>query len=181
MLKNLNPVKIFYKLFNFLFMKISPLLYAKYLGVNFKGKVHLYGNISWGTEPWLIKIGNNVHITKNVTFVNHDGGTLILRYINPSLEITKPITIKDNVYIGINSILMPGIVIENNVIVGAGSIVTKNLESGYVYAGNPAKKIKTIDEYFDKITKESLAIGHLKGREKEKQLKIIYKDFLTVK
>lgn len=160
----------------FIFSKISPIGYTKYLGVKIGENVRFYGMkpFMFGSEPWLIEIGNNVYITSGCQFVTHDGGTLILRQRDPKLEITSPIKIGNNVYIGINSTILPGVIIGDNVIVGAGSIVTKSLESNYVYAGIPAKKIKTIDEYYQKLKENSLEIGHLSASEKEKELKRIF-------
>lgn len=40
--------------------------------------VHLYGDVNWSTEPWIITLGNNVHITGGTKFITHDGGTLLL-------------------------------------------------------------------------------------------------------
>ena len=59
-------------------------------------------------------------------------------------EYGKPITIGSNCWFGSNVTILPGVVIEDNVVVGAGSVVTKNLESGAIYAGNPAKKLRDI-------------------------------------
>lgn len=47
--------------------------YAQKCGVNIKGRLFLYGSISWGTEPWIITVGDNVHITDGVRFITHDG------------------------------------------------------------------------------------------------------------
>lgn len=58
--------------------------------------------------------------------------------------ILKPVKISSNVWIGDNSCILGRVNIEENVIVGAGSVVTHDLESGFIYAGNPAKKIKQI-------------------------------------
>lgn len=163
-------------IYYFIFSKLSPLGYARNIGVKIGENVHFYGMkpFMFGSEPWLITIGSNVYITSGCQFVTHDGGTLILRQRDPKLEITSPIKIGNNVYIGINSTILPGVEIGDNVIVGAGSIVTKSLESNYVYAGIPAKKIKTIDEYYQKLKEKSLEIGHLSASEKEKELKRIF-------
>jgi acetyltransferase-like isoleucine patch superfamily enzyme len=156
--------------------KINPVFHASLIGVNFpKNQLHIYGKINWGSEPWAITLGKNVYLTNSVSFITHDGGTLLYRNKIKDLEITKPIYIGNNVYIGINSIILPGVSIGDNVIIGAGSIVTKNLESNMVFAGNPAKFIKTSEDYFEKIQKESLHLGHLKGKKKEKALKNYYK------
>lgn len=155
--------------------KFKPLKYAQLIGVNFSlGEVHLYGRIEWSTEPWLITLGNNVHITDGVRFETHDGGTLLFRNQIPDLEITKPIIVGNDVYIGNNVILMPGVKVGNKVIIGAGAIVTKDIPDNSVAVGVPARVIKTADEYFEKIQKESLHLGHLKSQEKDKALMKYY-------
>ncbi|MBR4710796.1 MAG: acyltransferase [Clostridia bacterium] len=149
----------------------NPVGYAKRIGVNFPdGGLFVYGKIDWGTEPWIITIGSNVHLTDGVKFLTHDGGTLLYRNIVPDLEITKPITIGNNVYIGNNVILLPGVNVGDNVVIGAGAVVSKDIPSNSVAVGVPAKVIKSADEYLEKIKKESLHLGHLKGQEKDKAL-----------
>lgn len=93
------------------FHNINHVGYVKYIGVNMGEDIHIYGNpISmFGTEPWCITLGNNVHITREVLFVRHDGGTLLFRNQILDLEITAPITVGNNVYIGVRSIILPGI------------------------------------------------------------------------
>ena len=153
----------------------NPIGWARKIGVNFQdGELHVYGRTSWSTEPWIITLGKNVHITEGVRFITHDGGTLVFRNKVPDLEITKPIIVGDNVYIGNNVIILPGVTIGNNVIIGAGAVVSKNIPSNSVAVGVPAKVIKTADEYFEKIQKESLHLGHLKGVEKDKALMEYY-------
>ncbi len=154
--------------------KVSPIKFAKKVGVNFGVNFNIYGKIEWGTEPWIITIGNNVYLTDGIKFLTHDGGTLLFRSSVPDLEITKPIKIGNNVYIGNNVILLPGISIGDNCIIGAGSVVSKSIPSNCVAAGVPASKIKTIDEYFNKISNESLHVGNLKGKKKDDELKKIY-------
>lgn len=155
--------------------RIAPSKLAKKIGVNFPwGGIHLYGNINWGTEPWIITLGNNVHITAGVKFITHDGGTLLYRHIIPDLEITKPIVVGNDVYIGNDVILLPGVTIGNNVIIGAGAIVSKDIPDNSVAVGVPAQVIKTADEYLEKIKKESLHLGHLKGQEKDRALMEYY-------
>ena len=155
--------------------RIKPVEYAKWVGVNIGLNPHFYGPISWGTEPWLITIGDNVHITGNCKFINHDGGTLIFRDRIPDLEITKPITVGNNVYIGEETMILPGVHIGNNVVIGARSVVTKDIPDNSVAVGVPCKVIKTTDEYLDKIIKESLHLGHLVGKEKDDALKKYFK------
>ena len=136
--------------------------------------VHLYGQVAWGSEPWIITLGSNVHITDGVRFLTHDGGTLLFRHRVPDLEITKPICVGDNVYIGNNVIPLPGVTIGNNVIIGAGAVVSRSIPDNSLAVGVPARVIKTTDEYFNKIQNESLHLGHLTGEEKDKALRSYY-------
>ena len=106
-------------------------------------------------------------ITTGVRFITHDGGTLLFRNLVPDLEITKPITIGDNVYIGNNVIILPGVTIGSNVIIGAGAVVSRSIPDNSVAVGVPARVIKTADEYLEKAKNESLHLGHLKAKEKD--------------
>ena len=69
---------------------------------------------------------------------------------------------------------MPGVKIGNRVIIGAGSIITRDIPDNSVAAGIPARVIKTVDEYLEQMKKKSLKCGHLKGLEKEAVLKRIF-------
>lgn len=154
---------------------LKPLKYAQLIGVNFpQGGVHLYGKVGWSTEPWIITLGENVHITDGVKFITHDGGTLLYRSMIPDLEITKPIVVGNDVYIGNNVMILPGVTIGNNVVIGAGAVVTKSIPDNSVAVGVPARVIKTADEYLEKLKKESLHLGHLKGQEKDRALMQYY-------
>lgn len=64
--------------------------------------------------------------------------------------------------------------IGNDVVIGAGAIVTRDIPDNSVAVGVPAKVIKTADEYFEKIKRESLHLGHLKNQEKDKALRKYY-------
>ena len=93
-----------------------------------------------------IVIGDNVTMASGVFILTHDAST------NMHLGFTKkaPVKIGNDVFIGANTLILPGVTIGNRVIIGAGSIVTKDIPDNCVYAGNPAKKIKDIDEYLHK-------------------------------
>ena len=169
-----RPLRIIAKPFVELYRRLRPMKYAKKIGVNYGKNCHFYGPISWGNEAWLISMGDNVYITENCKFVCHDGGTLLFRHQIPDLEITKPITIGNNVYIGTETMILRGVHIGDNVVIGARSLITKDVPSNTVVAGHPAKVIKTIDEYLTKISKESLHLGHLKNKEKDDALKEYY-------
>lgn len=175
-------IKIVYivrKILLFIYFKINPISCSRFMGVKIGNNCKIYGNSPnmWGTEPFLISIGDNVFITDGCKFINHDGGTLILRNETPDLELTAPIVIGNNVYLGIETIIMPGVKINDRVIIGARSIITKDVESNSVMVGIPAKKIKSVDVYHEEIKMRSLKIGHLDRDSKEKELKKIFNKF----
>ena len=99
-----------------------------------------------GLYPWLIEIGSNILFAPGVKILAHDAST--------QMHLGKAkigrVTIGDNVYIGLNSIVLCNNKIGNNVIIGAGSIVTTDIPDNSVYAGNPAKYICSYDEYMNK-------------------------------
>lgn len=156
-------------------MFLSQEDYAMKVGVNFdRGNVHFWGRPIWGTEPWLITLGNNVHITEGVRFLNHDAGVLIFKKVIPDLEITKPICVGNDVYIGTNAMILPGVKIGNKVIIGAGAIVTKDVPDNSVVVGVPGRVIETADEYLEKAKVKSTHLGHLYKQEKDLALMKYY-------
>ena len=166
-------IAIFKLIYFSIWTKINPNSFAKHIGVKLGENVMFYGMkpSMFSTEPWLITIGNDCYITANCQFITHDGGTLILRKEVPDLEITAPITIGNDVYIGLNTTILAGTKIGNRCIIGACSLVKGEFPDNSVVAGVPAKVIKTVDEYLEQIKEKSLRFGHLNAKEKEIALK----------
>lgn len=109
---------------------------------------------NFGTEPYMIGFGNNVHVASSVTFINHDISVFMLQYMEPESKFhakTGEISIGDNVFIGANSTILYNVKIGNNVIIGAGSIVTKDIPDGVVAAGVPCKPIGTFDDFKERM------------------------------
>nr|QOS23450.1 putative acetyltransferase [Vibrio parahaemolyticus] len=126
---------------------------AKISGVTLGENCRVYIR-DFGTEPFLISIGNNVTITSGVRFLTHDGATSLIKNDEGSrYQLYGGIQVQDDVFIGVNSIIMPGVKIGRNTIIGAGSVVTRDIEGNGVYAGSPAKLVRTFDEYREKITR----------------------------
>lgn len=118
----------------------------------------------FGTEPFLVEIGNNVTLAGDVKLVTHDGsGSKFGRGFR-----YRKIIIGDNVFIGMNSIVLLGVQIGNNVIVGAGTVLSKSVPSNCVVVGNPARIVTTFDDYVarckDKFPKE---INLVEGQREE--------------
>jgi len=113
------------------------------VGRNF-GRLH--GVILDPSHCWLIEIGDDVTVAPRVHILCHDAST------KGFLGYTKigKVKIGNNVFIGAESVILPGVTVGNRVIVGANSTVTKDIPDGMVVAGNPAKIICTTDTYLKK-------------------------------
>ena len=96
---------------------------------------------------FLISIGNDVTFSTRVHILAHDASTK--KHLN-YVKIGQVI-IEDHVFIGANSTILPGVTIGENSIIGAGSVVSKNVEKNSVYAGVPAKKICSVEDYLKKV------------------------------
>lgn len=109
-------------------------------------------------HPYMIQIGDNVNITGNCTILAHDYSSQVGAVLRGK-EIygnVRPVKISNNVFVGFGSIILAGTIIEENVIIGAGSIVSGRVEKDSVYVGNPAKRIMSIDDYLKKLSKRQL-------------------------
>ncbi len=95
---------------------------------------------------WLITIGDDVTMAPRVHILAHDASTKTF------LGYTKigRVTIGNNVFIGAESVVLPGVTIGDNVIIGANSTVTKDVPNNTVVAGTPAKVICSLEEYLSK-------------------------------
>lgn len=92
-----------------------------------------------------VKIGDNAQIAPNVSIYTA-GHPIHADSRNSGYEYGIPITIGDNVWIGGNTCIMPGVTIGNNVVIGAGSVVTKDLPDNVIAVGNPCRILRKISE-----------------------------------
>ncbi|MHC5540403.1 acyltransferase [Singulisphaera rosea] len=158
-------------------MRTDPVAYARSLGVRVGHDCRLdLAPDTFGSEPYLISIGNHVTIAPNVKFINHDGGVWVFRKDHPDIDVVAPIVICDNVFIGMNCILLPGITIGANSVVGAGSIVTRDVEPGSVVVGAPAKRIKSVDDYWERVRPKAMMIRGLSPDEKRRHLENLFQE-----
>lgn len=153
----------------FYYMFISANKVAKIEGVKF-GKNCFFRTKQFGSEPYLIEVGDNFKTAGNVQFVTHDGGVHVLRNLYPEfkeIDSFGRIIIGNNVFIGYGTVILPGTIIGNNIIIGAGSIVRGKILNNAIYAGVPAKYICTIDEYKNKNMKRFVETKNLSTNEKK--------------
>lgn len=111
-------------------------------------------------EKELLYIGNNVTISTQVLFVTHD--ISIASFTKKPGTLYGKIIVGDNCFIGERSMILYGVELANNIIVGAGSVVTKSFkQEGVILGGNPAKVIGTIDGFASKNAKNQMLIKEL--------------------
>lgn len=106
------------------------------------------------TRAWLIEIGENVQITKGVTILTHGYDWYVLKGVyGEILGSSGKVKIGNNVFIGMDSTILKGVTIGDNTIIGAGSVVTRDIPENCVAVGNPAKPVMTLEEYYEKRVK----------------------------
>lgn len=165
-----------------LFLFSSPYKYAISLGIKMGCNCYIATKF-WGSEPYLIEIGDHVQITNGVRFFTHGGGW-VFREKYPDFDTFGKIKVGNNVYIGNCALIMPGVIIGNNVIIGAGSVVTKSIPAGVAVAGNPAKIIGVLGDMEKRATKYNLNTKRMSAKQKKDFLlaqeddKFILKPFL---
>jgi acetyltransferase-like isoleucine patch superfamily enzyme len=158
--------------FNFVYARLYPVRYARWINVKLGEGVVIYGSsyAMFGSEPFLVTLGDNVHITHAV-FLTHDGGVLPFRKDHPTLDVTRPINVGANCFIGYGAMILPGVTIGEGCVVGAGAVVTKDAPAGSVVAGNPARVVSTTGEYLQKSLLRSTGLGHYEGFKKRAEYK----------
>lgn len=136
---------------------------------------------NFGSEPYLIEIGNNTTVSFDVAFVTHDAGTRVLRNLAKNEKekqtvIYGKIVVGNNCFIGCRSTILPGVTIGDNVIIGAGSVVNRDIPSNSVAAGVPCRVICSLEEYKEKHKDDFLYMVNLPYEEKKKFLTNLFKN-----
>ena len=132
--------------------------YARNIGVRVGENVRFFGQPEFGSEPYLISIGSHVTISSGVTFVTHEGGHWVLKGLDPERFNDSfgygRIVVGDNVFIGYGTTILRGVTVGENTVIGACSLVNHSCEPNSVYAGVPARRICSIEEWGEKFLAE---------------------------
>ena len=174
-------VKSIRRLFRLWHAVRDPVGYARSLGAKVGHGCRFLNcrDATWGSEPYLVRVGDHVTITSGVRLVTHDGGVWVFRDKHPDIDLFGPITLGDNVFVGLNAIIMPGVTIGDNCVIGAGAVVTRDIPSGSVAAGVPARVIRTVEEYWERVEGRALHIKSLPTAQKRAILEDHFREWLA--
>lgn len=95
------------------------------------------------------------------------GGAHVARKQYPDFDVFGKIVIEDDVYVGADVHILPGVTIGKGALIAVGSIVTKSVPPGSVYGGNPAKRICSVQEYIERNISYNLNTKSLNPEEKK--------------
>lgn len=168
-------------IFESIYKKLIPMnKYPNYLqkkGVKIGKECEIYKSASFGSEPYLITLGNHVRINEGVQLITNDGGYWIFRNAYAGLgtefsniDYLNGIKIGNNVHVGTNAIIMPGVCIGDNCVVACGAVVTKDVKPNSIVGGVPARYIESLDEYADKARRKGVPTKNMTPEEKKKYI-----------
>ena len=152
------------KIFNFLRARLRKILLEEiWLNDYIKAGLSIGNNCSLNGElvvdishAWLIEIGDHVIFAPQVYLLAHDTST---KKSTGYVRIGK-IKIGDHCFIGARVMILPGVEIGKNSIVGAASVVTISFHENSVIAGNPAKYICSVEEYENRLKNQFMSVPH---------------------
>jgi acetyltransferase-like isoleucine patch superfamily enzyme len=129
----------------------DPVRYFRRQGVEIGEGVEIFGAnlFTFGSEPYLVSIGNQVTISHDVDFITHDGGLRIARAKYPDAYLYRRIRVADHCFLGAHCVLLPGAEVGTGSVIGSGSIVSGTIPSGVVAIGVPARPVKSVEDYIE--------------------------------
>ena len=127
-------------------------------GLKLGNNVSIRNKASFGSEPFLVQIGDDSRIGEGVQFVTHSGFTVNLRKIEGYEKVRNfgHIKVGKNCAIGNYSIILQNVEIGDNCVLGANSVLSESMPSNTVYLGNPAKYVCEIEDYGDVLKKTTI-------------------------
>ena len=129
----------------------------EWMGVSITGAPRYVASRSYVDDFDRVTIGEHSVISRDVVLLTHDYSiTNVMRSTGVAIEggdvaQLGSITIGANVFIGWGAMLLPGTVLEDDVVVGAGSVVRGHVDAGTIVVGNPARPISTTDEHYRRL------------------------------
>ena len=131
--KNIHNIGSILRRINIVWLRLTGVEIGENCMISLRAKIDIRrGNIS---------IGNKCTITYGCVILSHDAAS---RLINPQDNGEGAVSIGNNVFIGVNSVILGNVTIGDNSIIGAGSVVTKDVPPSVVVAGNPARVLKNL-------------------------------------
>ncbi len=154
----------------------DPVGYARSIGVNIGERSHIYGGDigTFGGEPYLVTLGNDVHGAHDVRFITHEGMGIVLRGRYPDLDHAEPIQVGNNVAIGMRAIILPGVKIGNNCVIGCASVVNRDVPDNSIAAGVPARVVGTLEDFERKMLAKSTHTGGMDRAAKHPRFKELF-------
>lgn len=150
-------------------------------GVSVGENCRIYCDRPINRDSFLLHIGNNVTISNGTVFLCHDNAPIKVSE-GKYTDVFGEIYIGDNCFIGNRAIIMPGVRLAENTIVGAGSVVTHSqLVPGYIIAGNPSRIICSVSDYYEKnkdymVNADGLTVDEFKAYISNHKEKLIIKN-----
>jgi len=136
---------------------MNPKLYMSYLrkkGVSIGEGTQFLGSVNIDvTRPCLVEIGKNCTLTNGVTILTHSGVLALRAIYGELLASSGKVVLEENVFVGTHAMILKGVHVGKNTIIGAGAVVTHDVPANSVAAGNPCRVIMGIDEYYEKRKK----------------------------
>lgn len=152
----------------------KKIIYLRKKGIKIGQNCEIH-TMLFSTEPYLIEIGNRVRIASGTHFITHDGSITCFRD-ELSGGLFGKIKIGNNVFIGINCIILLNSSIGDNCIIGAGSVLRGQFPDNSVIIGNPAKVVSTtnIQKMFFRNNPGFIKTNNLSKSEKDKIVKMYF-------
>lgn len=123
-------------------LRKGKITYLRSLGIGIGENTIISLRAKIDTRRGTIEIGDNCYITYGCIILSHD---MAARRINPDDDGSGKVIIEDNVYIGVNSVIMRNVRIGRNSIIGAASVITEDVPPNVVVVGNPQRIIRHLE------------------------------------
>jgi acetyltransferase-like isoleucine patch superfamily enzyme len=151
------------KLINKIYLRFfvsSGFAYASYLKkkavFNTQGDKCFISKAASIPDPYLIALGDNVWITSGCQLLCHDASVIMINIMRSGhRDRVGPIVIGSHSFLGNNVTVLPGTTIGSKTIIGAGSVVTRDIPENSVFAGNPARPIGDFEDYVLRIENDT--------------------------